>query len=86
MSYRVVIKPSAFKELEALPKSIIKRLDRMIRELGENPRPVGSKKLRGWDLYRISRGYYRIIYKINQSLKEIEVVKIGHRKEVYRRF
>jgi mRNA interferase RelE/StbE len=85
-SYKVLIKPSAGKELEAVGhmKDRI-RIIRKIRTLGKDPRPAGSEKLSGpFELYRIRVGSYRVIYSIDDEAVEVHVVKIGHRKDVYR--
>ena len=90
--YEVFIKPSAAKELEEVgTKKDRQRLVSRIRELTENPRPHGFQKLSGADKYRIRCGDYRIVYSINDIVYSINdddlavrVVKIGHRREVYR--
>ena len=84
--YRVVIKPSARKELLAIPtKKDRQRLVRRIELLGEDPRPVGSQKLAGGgDRYRVRQGQYRIVYEIRDAELVVLVVKLGHRRDVYR--
>ena len=85
MAYQVLIKDSAQKELAALPPSVQKRIDARILSLAENPRPSGVKKLAGDDnLYRFRVGDYRIIYQIQDAALLVLVIKIGHRREVYR--
>jgi len=84
--YKVTIKPSAVKEIEAIPRKkdrqqIIKR----IGQLADNPRPPDSTKLSGYDRYRIRQGSYRIVYGIEDSELIVYVVKVGHRKDVYRK-
>ena len=85
-SYSLLIKTSAAKELEAVePRSIRVRIASRIRSLAQNPRPRGSQKLAGdAERYRIRQGAYRIVYSIDDAARVIEVVKIGHRREVYR--
>jgi len=83
--YKVSIKPSAVKEIESLPRKkdrqqIIKR----IGSLADNPRPPGCTKLSGYDRYRIRQGSYRIVYGIEDDELIVYVVKVGHRKDVYR--
>ena len=83
--YKLLIKPSAAKEIESAPKkdplSIIKR----IQELSSDPRPTGCEKLSGHDdKYRVRQGTYRIVYTIYDVGLVICIVKVGHRKEVYR--
>jgi mRNA interferase RelE/StbE len=83
--YEVFIKPSAAKELEEVGKKKDRqRIVAHIQELTENPHPTGSQKLSGADKYRIRCGNYRIVYSINDDERLVQVVKIGHRREVYR--
>ena len=83
--YRVSIKRSAVKEIEAIPrKKERKRIIRRIGQLADNPRPPGSRKLSGHDRYRLRQGVYRIIYSIDDIDVVVVVVKVGHRKDVYR--
>lgn len=83
-SYSILIKPSAVKELEDLPKKDLKKLTEKIKTLASNPRPAGCEKLSGQERYRIRQGNYRIIYEIEDVVRIVRVVKVGHRKEVYR--
>lgn len=83
-NYNVLIKPSAAKELEVLPKKEIQRIVNRIKSLAENPRPEGCEKLSSSEKYRVRQGNYRIIYSIDDQKQSILIVKIGHRKEVYR--
>jgi len=83
-SYRVHIKPSAVKELEDLPRNDRRRIAERIRALGGAPRPPGSVKLAGGEEYRVRQGPYRIVYSISGSDQVLLVVKVGHRREVYR--
>jgi mRNA interferase RelE/StbE len=85
VTYRLVIKPSAGKELERLDDQMLRRMDAAIVRLRENPQPQGSKKLTGVPLYRFRVGSYRVVYEIDAIRKQITVVTIGHRREVYRR-
>ena len=83
--YEVFIKPSAAKELERVgTKKDRRRLVGRIQELAENPRPPGFQKLSGLEKYRIRCGNYRIVYSISDIERVVHVVKIGHRREVYR--
>ena len=83
--YKVSIKRSAVKEIEAIPqKKERQRIIRRIGQLANDPRPPGSKKLSGHDKYRIRQGSYRIVYSIVDSELIVVVVKVGHRKDVYR--
>lgn len=83
--YSVTIKASAKKELASLPKPIISRIIEAIEALATNPRPNGVRKLTGTnDLYRVRVADYRIVYRIEDDRLIIEVVRVAHRKEVYK--
>ena len=83
--YRILIKPSAIKEIEAIsPKKDRQRLVGRISKLADNGRPPGCEKLSGQDKYRIRQGRYGIVYSIEDQNLVIYVVKVGHRKDVYR--
>ena len=83
-SYKLQIKPSAVKELEALLPKERQRIVTKIRKLATDPRPSGSEKLSGHQLYRVRQGSYRILYAIEDADLSLVVVKIGHRRDVYR--
>lgn len=86
MPYRVDVLPSAARELRSLPKSRQINLARQINALEADQLPVGVKKLEGESkLYRLRSSDYRIIFEVDSDSKTITVVKIGHRREVYRR-
>jgi len=84
--YKVVIKPSASKEIDAVgQKKDRQRIVLRIQSLGANPRPFGCEKLSGHlDRYRVREGSYRILYSIADEDHLVDVVKVGHRKDVYR--
>ena len=84
--YRILIKSSAAKEIEAVDAKIERqRIVARIRALAKNPRPPGSEKLAGYaDRYRARQGRFRIIYLIDDQRREVTIFKIGHRKDVYR--
>lgn len=82
--YEIRFKSSVRKDLRNIPKSDVNRILRRIEELAGNPRPKDSKKLTGEALYRIRLGLYRIVYEIVDRDIVVTVVKIGHRKDVYR--
>ncbi len=85
VSYRIEIKSSAAKELEKLPRKMIPRVVTAINGLAENPRPQGVKKLVGFErTYRIRVGDYRILYDIFEKKLIIEIIRIRHRKDVYK--
>jgi mRNA interferase RelE/StbE len=85
-SYRVEIKKSAVKELETLGgKKDRERIVERILSLATEPRPVGVEKLTDKEQYRLRQGNYRILYEIRDDLLLVVVIKVGDRKEVYRR-
>jgi mRNA interferase RelE/StbE len=82
--YWVALKSSAEKELLGLPDIVLTRIFTKIESLASNPRPTGSKKLRGGkDLWRIRVGDSRAIYAIDDETKVVQVMRIAHRREVY---
>jgi mRNA interferase RelE/StbE len=83
-SYRLLIKPSAGKEIEALPKQDRRRIVAKIMTLSGDPRPPGCEKLSGRHQYRLRQGSYRILYEIRDIDLVVVVVKVGHRRDVYR--
>jgi mRNA interferase RelE/StbE len=83
-NYKVEIKRSAAKELEQLPPKDRARVVTRIQSLATDPRPPGAEKLSGQERYRVRQGNYRILYEIHDDLVVVVVVKIGHRRDVYR--
>jgi mRNA interferase RelE/StbE len=83
--YSVFIKPSAAKELEALPPNDLERIVSRIQALSTDPRPPGCVKISGQERYRIRQGDYRMVYSVDDEQRTVLVVKIGHRKDVYRK-
>jgi mRNA interferase RelE/StbE len=86
MSYRISIRKQALKELENLPLKESRKVAAAIDELSQNPRPDGCKKLKGEHefIWRIRVGDYRVLYKIEDEIKVVEVGKISDRKDVYK--
>lgn len=83
--YRLLIKASAVKDIEAIPlKRDRQRVIERISKLAEAPRPTGSEKISGQDKYRVRQGHYRILYAVEDQNLLVQVVKVGHRKDVYR--
>ena len=82
-SFRIVIKKSAAKEIERIEKKDRIRIIEKIRSLASDPRQFGSKKLSGQEKYRIRQGNYRILYQIVDDELIINVVKVGHRRDIY---
>jgi len=83
-SYRLFIKPSAAKELEVTPRKDRRRLVTRIQLLAKDPRPFGCEKLSGHDLFRIRQGNYRVLYSVRDEELVVQVIRVGHRSEVYR--
>ena len=85
MAYAVEFKPSAARDFSKLPQSVQKKLVPKINALATHPRPPGVVRLSGSeDLYRIRTGDYRIVYEIRDAVLVVLIVKIGHRREIYR--
>ena len=84
--YRLLIKSSAAKEIDAVGAKIDRqRIVKRIQALAQDPRGQGSEKLAGYaDRYRVRQGRFRIIYLIDDRRSEVTIFKVGHRKEVYR--
>ena len=82
--YKILIKESAIKELENIPKKSLKQIIKRIQSLSDNPWPKGSQKISARERYRIRQGGYRIIYSILDEQTAVHIYKIGHRREVYR--
>ena len=83
-SYNVLVKPSAAKELENLPRKDRERVARKVQSLADQPRPHGCEKLSAEDKHRIRQGPYRVVYSISDAERVVLIVKVGHRREVYR--
>ena len=84
-NYKIFIKSSAAKELKRLPKNDVQRITSKIQSLSKEPRPHGSEKLSAQERYRIRQGNYRIIYSIEDDKLIVYVVKIAHRRSVYKK-
>ncbi len=82
--YKIEFKRSASKELNSLPNSEIKKILSSIDQLIENPRPINSKKLSASERYRLRVGDYRILFEIKDQILIGYIIKIAHRKDVYR--
>jgi mRNA interferase RelE/StbE len=83
-SYKIRLNSSAAKELEALPTKDRKRLVSKIERLAADPRPSGVEKLSGQEKYRLRQGDYRLLYAVDDDDTVVVIVKIGHRRDVYR--
>lgn len=84
MSYTISIKKRASKALGNLPQDGYQKVRDGIRALADNPKPTGCLKLTGREGWRIRIGVYRIIYGIDDSVKKVIILDIGHRKDIYR--
>jgi mRNA interferase RelE/StbE len=85
VTHKIEILRSAQKQLSKIDRKDQSRIIKAIRELAEEPRPQGSKKLSGRPAWRIRIGSYRVIYEIQDDLFLILVIDIGHRREIYRK-
>lgn len=83
-AYKVYFRTSVEKDFVVIPKNDLKKILQRVRTLSDDPRPPGCEKLTGRDRYRIRQGRYRIIYSIQDKELTVWVVKVSHRKEVYR--
>ena len=82
--YEVVLRRAVLKDLERIPKKYAKQILATIKSLTENPRPPQCLKLSTDEKYRLRSGNYRILYSIEDEKLIVCVVKVGHRKDVYR--
>lgn len=82
--FELRFKPSVAKDLRGIPKTEVRRLLKRVEALRDDPRPAGCEKLTGRGLYRIRQGVYRIVYSVDDAAVVVEVIKVGHRREVYR--
>ena len=82
--YSIFFRKSVSKDLDLIPKKDVKRIMNRIEGLSDNPRPPQCEKLSAKERYRLRQGNYRIVYSIQDEQRTLWVVKIGHRREVYR--
>lgn len=82
--YKVFFRKSVARDFAAIPKRDLQRIITLIGALAENPRPSGCEKLTGQERYRVRQGCYRIVYSIQDHELTVWVVKVAHRKDVYR--
>ena len=86
VKYSLEITASAQKELDSIDDPLFERIDRKILALADDPRPVGSKKLKGFtDSWRIRVGDWREVYVLDDAAKLVTVTRVAHRREVYDR-
>ncbi|RJR53996.1 MAG: type II toxin-antitoxin system RelE/ParE family toxin [Desulfobacteraceae bacterium] len=83
-AYSLFFKESVQKDFEGIPKKDLKKILSRIKSLTADPRPAGCEKLTGQDRYRLRQGRYRIVYAVQDEERTVTVVKVGHRKDIYR--
>lgn len=84
MRYELRFKASVARDLRGVPKADVRRVLARIEALRNDPRPPGCEKLTGAELYRIRQGSYRVLYTIDDKRIVVQVIAVGHRREVYR--
>ena len=84
MSYTLRILPRAEKDLAALDSKSYDSIKKRIYALAEEPRPPGCRKLKDYPGWRVRAGDYRIVYEIDDTTRTVTVLRVGHRKEIYR--
>ena len=82
--YELVVRPSVGKDTKDIPSDDLRKILRKMEALCDDPRPPGSVKLSGMEYYRIRQGDYRIIYEIEDNRLIVVVIKVGHRRDIYR--
>jgi len=83
-NYKLAFKKSVSMDFQPIPKKDVARILQRMKALQEDPRPVGSEKLSGQERYRVRQGAYQIVYEITDEHLVVTVVKVGHRRHVYR--
>ncbi|WP_269527169.1 type II toxin-antitoxin system RelE family toxin [Coraliomargarita parva] len=83
--YKLEFAPSVRKDLKKIHKKEVLRILAAVEDLAKDPRPIGSKKLTNEELYRIRVGNYRVLYEIHDKRLIVHVVKVGHRRDIYRK-
>jgi mRNA interferase RelE/StbE len=82
--YKVYFRESVEKDFKAIPKKDIRKILHRIKSLAVEPRPLGCEKLTGQERYRVRQEQYRIVYSVQDKESTVWIVKVGHRKDVYR--
>ena len=82
--YRLVFRKSVTKDLHRLPKKDVARIVKCFRGLADEPRGPGCERLSGEERYRVRVGVYRVVYEIKDDVLIVAVVKVGHRRDIYR--
>ena len=83
--YNILFRRSVTKDLDRIPKKDLKRIINIIKSLSDKPRPAGCEKLSGQEKYRVRKGNYRIVYSIRDKDLTVWIVKVSHRRDVYRK-
>jgi mRNA interferase RelE/StbE len=83
-AYKIFFRKSVDKDFSAIPKRDLRKVLRRIEMLSKDPRPSGCEKLTGQERFRVRQGRYRIVYSIQDKDLTVWIVKVGHRKEIYR--
>ena len=83
-AYSLFFKDSVQKDFDGIPKKDLRKILSRIKVLEADPRPQGCEKLTGQDRYRVRQGRYRIVYAVQDEERTVIVVKVGHRKDIYR--
>ena len=82
--YRVYFRESVEKDFRSIPKKDVTKILHRIESLATEPRPLGYEKLTGQERYRVRQGQYRIVYSVQDKEFTVWIVKVGHRKDIYR--
>lgn len=83
--YELRVRPSVTKDLRGIPRADLQRILARMEALRDDPHPPGAEKLSGQERYRVRQGDYRILYSVADAELIVEVVRVGHRRDVYRR-
>ena len=84
VEYSIYFRESVEKDLKSVPGNDTRKILNRIKSLAKNPRPSGCEKLTGQERYRVRQGHYRIVYSIQDKEATVWIVKVGHRKDIYR--
>ncbi len=85
MSFKILISKKVYKDFQTIPVKMAVLIKEAVYFLADHPFPVNSKRLKGFEyLYRIRAGQYRIVYEVKKTIKLISVIKVAHRKNVYK--
>ena len=82
--YKILFRKSVARDMRRIQNRDLRRILKTIESLSDDPRPAGAERLSGQERYRLRQGSYRVIYEINDEEIIVVVVKVGHRKDVYR--